>query len=122
MAEATEDLMALHVAMQRYLKANGEIWPQAPPAAGKLAPTGSFGRLPSSLLVPQTGIGNIPGTHHFRVILLSMKRIGLTRKRELPTGKKTKKRENRICVGIPPRMEPSEDTGGLQLKSGNWDV
>ena len=28
--EATEDLMALHVAMQRYLKANGEIWPQAP--------------------------------------------------------------------------------------------
>jgi len=28
--EATEDLMALHVAMQRYLKANGDIWPQAP--------------------------------------------------------------------------------------------
>jgi len=28
--EATEDLMALHVAMQRYLRANGEIWPQAP--------------------------------------------------------------------------------------------
>ncbi len=30
MAEATEDLMALHVAMQRYLKANDDIWPQAP--------------------------------------------------------------------------------------------
>ena len=30
MAEATEDLMALHVAMQRYLKANKDIWPQAP--------------------------------------------------------------------------------------------
>jgi biopolymer transport protein ExbD len=30
MAEATEDLKALHVAMQRYLKANGDIWPQAP--------------------------------------------------------------------------------------------
>ena len=30
MAEATEDMMALHVAMQRYLKANGDIWPQAP--------------------------------------------------------------------------------------------
>ena len=30
MAEATEDLMALHVAMQRYLKANNDIWPQAP--------------------------------------------------------------------------------------------
>ena len=29
-AEATEDLMALHVAMQRYLKANNDIWPQAP--------------------------------------------------------------------------------------------
>ena len=29
-AEATEDLMALHVAMQRYLKANDDIWPQAP--------------------------------------------------------------------------------------------
>ena len=28
--EATEDLMALHVAMQRCLKANGDIWPQAP--------------------------------------------------------------------------------------------
>ena len=28
--EATEDLKALHVAMQRYLKANGDIWPQAP--------------------------------------------------------------------------------------------
>ena len=28
--EATEDLKPLHVAMQRYLKANGEIWPQAP--------------------------------------------------------------------------------------------
>ena len=28
--EATEDLMALHVAMQRYLKANDDIWPQAP--------------------------------------------------------------------------------------------
>ena len=35
MAEATEDLMALHVAMQRYLKANNDIWPQAPPADGK---------------------------------------------------------------------------------------
>ena len=30
MAEATEDLMALHVAMQRYLEANNDIWPQAP--------------------------------------------------------------------------------------------
>ena len=30
MAEATEDLMALHVAMQRYLKANNDIWPQSP--------------------------------------------------------------------------------------------
>ncbi len=30
MAEATEDLKALHVAMQRYLKANDDIWPQAP--------------------------------------------------------------------------------------------
>ncbi|MCP4849176.1 MAG: biopolymer transporter ExbD [Verrucomicrobiaceae bacterium] len=30
MAEATEDLKALHVAMQRYLEANGDIWPQAP--------------------------------------------------------------------------------------------
>jgi biopolymer transport protein ExbD len=28
--EATEDLMALHVAMQRYLEANGDIWPRAP--------------------------------------------------------------------------------------------
>ena len=28
--EATEDLKALHVAMQRYLKANDDIWPQAP--------------------------------------------------------------------------------------------
>ena len=28
--EATEDLQALHVAMQRYLEANGDIWPQAP--------------------------------------------------------------------------------------------
>ena len=28
--ETTEDLMALHVAMQRYLKANNDIWPQAP--------------------------------------------------------------------------------------------
>ena len=28
--EATEDLMALHVAMQRYLEENGDIWPQAP--------------------------------------------------------------------------------------------
>jgi hypothetical protein len=28
--EATEDLKALHVAMQRYLEANGDIWPQAP--------------------------------------------------------------------------------------------
>ena len=28
--EATEDLKALHIAMQRYLKANGDIWPQAP--------------------------------------------------------------------------------------------
>jgi biopolymer transport protein ExbD len=37
MAEATEDLMALHVAMQRYLKANNDIWPQAPPADGKYA-------------------------------------------------------------------------------------
>ena len=30
MAEATEDLKALHVAMQRDLKANDDIWPQAP--------------------------------------------------------------------------------------------
>ena len=28
--EATEDLKALHVAMQRYLKVNGDVWPQAP--------------------------------------------------------------------------------------------
>ena len=29
-AEATEDLRALHLAVQRYLEANNDVWPQAP--------------------------------------------------------------------------------------------